>query len=192
MLADCIEGDRRFGLTPPGRESESPDEGSVGCIAEVRVNQELPDGRSNIVVLGGPRFVVDRIVPDPAPYYVGAVELFDDDQGSEPSAEQTGRLREEFLHYQTLMRSLHDLDPGESELPDDALELSFAAAAGTECDVAVKQRLLMERSTARRVEALLALLPALAGITEKALVIHRRAHANGKGEGAHPGLETGG
>ncbi len=192
MLADCLESDRRFGITPPGRDTEAPDEGAVGCIAEVRVNQELPDGRSNIVVQGGPRFVVNGIVPDPAPYYVGAVEPFDDDQGTEPSAEQTVRLREQFLYYQALVRNLHDLEPGESELPDSPLELSFAAAAGAECDTAVKQRLLMERSTAQRVEALLALLPTLADIAGKALLIHRRAHGNGKGEGAHPGLEAGG
>ena len=59
MLADCLAGDRRFGITPAGTDDELPEPGTVGCIAEVRVNQELPDGRSNIVVLGGERFVLD-------------------------------------------------------------------------------------------------------------------------------------
>ena len=61
MLADCLAGDRRFGITPPGQAGEAPDPGMVGCIAEVRVNQQLPDGRSNIVVLGGERFVVSGV-----------------------------------------------------------------------------------------------------------------------------------
>ena len=39
------------------------------------------------------------------------------------------------------------------------LALSFHVAAAIECDPGVKQRLLVERSTARRVEALLLLVP---------------------------------
>lgn len=182
MLADCLGGDRRFGLTPPGSGQEAPDPGSVGCIAEVRVNQELPDGRSNIVVLGDLRFVVERILPDPAPYHVGAVETFDDDAGSAPPDDRVERLREVFLQYREVVRHLNDLEPDEAELPGDARGLSFHAAAGADCDPAIKQRLLAERSTARRVEALLLLLPVLAGVAEKALDVHRRAHSNGKGE----------
>ena len=190
MLADCLDGDRRFGLTPPGNAGEAPDPGSVGCIAEVRVNQELPDGRSNIVVLGGMRFVIERILPDPVPYCVGAVETFDDEAGTAPPDERTARLREVFLQYREMLRHLNDLEPEEAELPADALGLSFHAAAGAECDAAIKQRLLAERSTARRVEALLLLLPVLANAAEKALDVHRRAHTNGKG-GVHTGLAAG-
>jgi Lon protease-like protein len=190
MLADCLSGDRRFGMTPPGREQEAPDPGSVGCIAEVRVNQEFPDGRSNIIVLGGMRFIVQRILPDPAPYYVGAVDTFEDEAGTEPPDDRTTRLRDVFLHYRELLRHLNDLEPAEAELPADALGLSFHAAAGAECDAAIKQRLLAERSTVKRVEALLLLLPVLAAAAEKALDVHRRAHTNGKG-GAHTGLAAG-
>ncbi|MGH7498827.1 MAG: LON peptidase substrate-binding domain-containing protein, partial [Gemmatimonadales bacterium] len=155
MLADCLAGDRQFGMTLPGRDEEAPEAGAVGCTAEIRVNQELPDGRSNIVVLGGLRFVVSRLLPDPAPYYVAAVETFDDDADSTPPADRTERLREVYLHYQELLRHLNDVEPEEVELPADPVSLSYHAAAGAECDAAVKQRLLSERSTARRVEALL-------------------------------------
>ena len=79
MLADCLAGDRRFGITPAGAAREAPDPGMVGCTAEVRVNQELPDGRSNIVVLGGDRFVVTELLDEPLPYHVASVEPFDDD-----------------------------------------------------------------------------------------------------------------
>ena len=73
MLADCLADDRRFGITPAGADGEAPDPGMVGCTAEVRVNQELPDGRSNIVVLGGDRFVVARVLEEPLPYHVASV-----------------------------------------------------------------------------------------------------------------------
>src|SRR6266542_2592016 len=36
MLADCLIGDRRFGVVQPGGEVEAPDRGAVGCVAEVR------------------------------------------------------------------------------------------------------------------------------------------------------------
>ena len=190
MLADCLDGDRRFGLTPPGSSGAAPDPGSVGCIAEVRVKQELPDGRSNIIVLGGKRFVLRRILADPAPYWVGAVQTFDDEAGTAPPEGRTAQLRSLFLQYRELLKLLNDLEPEEMELSPDALGLSFQAAASAECDATIKQRLLAERSTARRVELLLLLLPVLAGTTEKALEVHRRAHTNGTG-GVYTGLAAG-
>jgi Lon protease-like protein len=190
MLSDCLAGDRRFGITPTGRANEAPDPGTVGCLAEVRVNQELPDGRSNIVVIGGMRFVVERLLQDAAPYHIAAVETFDDQAGTAPPADRATRLREVFLQYREMLRLLNDLEPDDAELPAEALDLSFHASAVAECDPAIKQRLLSERSTAQRVEALLLLLPVLTSAAERALEIHRRAHTNGKG-GAQTGLATG-
>ena len=187
MLSDCLAGDRRFGITATGSGGETPDPGTVGCVAEVRVNQELPDGRSNIVVLGGMRFVIHRLVPDAAPYLVAVVETFDDDSDTLPADDRADRLKAVFLQYQELRRNLHDLEADDTELPTDALGLSFHAAAGADCDHSIKQRLLTERSTARRVESLLLLLPVLTSAAERALDVHRRAHTNGKG-GAPSGL----
>jgi hypothetical protein len=45
----------------------------------------------------------------------------------------------------------------------------------------VKQRLLAERSTVRRVDALIMLLPVLTSTVERGIKVHRRAHGNGKG-----------
>ena len=183
MLADCLAGDRRFGITPTGAEREPPDPGAVGCIAEVRVNQEMPDGRSNIVVLGGSRFVVKHDLSEPVPYYVASVEPFDDDPGSEPAPEAMTRLREAFLRYHAVLRQLHDLEPEETSLPEEPKAFSFHVSAAADCDLGVKQRLLAERSTARRVEALLLLLPILTSGAESGLRVHRHAHGNGRGTG---------
>jgi Lon protease-like protein len=181
MLSDCLAGDRRFGITTVASTGEPPEPGTIGCVAEVRVNQELPDGRSNIMVLGGLRFVVHRLVPDAAPYLMATVETFGDDPDTLPAEDRADHLRTLLLHYQELRRNLHDLGPEESEVPSDALGLSFYAAAAADCDLSIKQRLLTERSTARRVESLLLLLPVLASAAERALDVHRRAHSNGKG-----------
>jgi ATP-dependent Lon protease len=181
MLEDCLAGDRRFGITPPGQAGEAPDPGTVGCIAEVRVNQQLPDGRSNIVVLGGDRFVVRELLDDPAPYHVATVRTFEELPGTLPSAEHTAKLREAFTRYATLVRELSDALPQDPELPEDPVALSFHAAAGLDIDPAIKQRLLVERSTASRVGALLLALPPLTAAAEQALEVHRRAHTNGQG-----------
>ncbi|HUF34656.1 MAG TPA: LON peptidase substrate-binding domain-containing protein [Gemmatimonadales bacterium] len=181
LLADCLAGDRRFGITPPGAEGERPGPGTVGCVAEVRVNQELPDGRSNIVVLGGSRFVVRRELNETTPYQVAEVEPFDDETGSDPPADAVRQLGELFLRYHGLLRQLHDVEPEEVTLPDEPLALSFHVAAGVECDPGVKQRLLAERHTGRRVEALLLLVPILTSGVESALRVHHRAHGNGQG-----------
>jgi ATP-dependent Lon protease len=181
MLEDCLAGDRRFGITPTGRTGEAPDPGMVGCTAEVRVNQQLPDGRSNIVVFGGDRFVVATLLDDPAPYHVASVRTFEDDPHSAPDAARLGELRAAFLRYASLVRELSDVPPEEPELPEDPVGLSFHAAAGLDIDPVLKQRLLVERSTSRRVEALLLALPPLTATAERALEVHQRAHTNGHG-----------
>ncbi|HEX2219217.1 MAG TPA: LON peptidase substrate-binding domain-containing protein [Gemmatimonadales bacterium] len=189
MLTDCLAGDRRFGITPPAQEDRLPDPGTVGCIAEIRVNQELPDGRSNIIVLGGDRFVIARGLDEGTPYFVAMVQTFDEEPGTEPAEDDSARLRQAFAGYYALLRQLNDVEPEEPSLPDDAAGLSFHVAAAIECDPGVKQRLLVERSTARRVEALLMLVPILTASVESALRVHRRAHTNGRG-GARPDVVT--
>ena len=181
MLSDCLLGDRRFGLTPVNGDSELPGRGAIGCVAEVRVNQELPDGRSNIVVVGGPRFVLSRVLEEPTPYMVAMVQTFEDDVDLEPPEEDGSELRDLYGRYFAGLRELHDAMPEEPVLPDDAAALSFHIAGGIECDLGVKQRLLAERSTTRRIKALLLLLPVLTSAIESGLKIHRRAHTNGKG-----------
>ncbi|MEO6057753.1 MAG: LON peptidase substrate-binding domain-containing protein [Gemmatimonadales bacterium] len=189
MLADCLAGDRRFGITPTGTVREAPDAGMVGCTAEVRVNEELPDGRANVVVLGGERFVVADMLDEPLPYHVARVDPFDEDPDTEPAAERATELRSAFTRYATLVRKLSDVAPDEPDLPAEPLGLSFHVAAAIEVETAVKLRLLAERSTARRVEALLRVLPPLSGAIEEALAVHRRAQGNGRGH-ARPDLPT--
>lgn len=184
MLADCLAADRRFGITPVPGAHEIPGPGTVGCIAEVRVNQELPDGRSNIVVLGGSRFVLSRLLDESRPYLVALIQTFEDEPDSQPPAEDIASLSTLFIRYFGLLRQLNDAESEEPALPEEPLTLSFQVAGALECDPGVKQRLLAERSTARRVKALLLLLPVLTSALETALKVHQRAHTNGKGGSA--------
>ena len=190
MLADCLAGDRRFGLTPMQDNEDPPGPGAVGCIAEVRVNQELPDGRSNIVVVGESRFTLSRLVEESEPYLVAMVQTFEDEPGTDASAEEIASLRGLAVQYFGCLRELNDQTPDDLALPDDGVRLSFQVAGSIECDLGVKQRLLVERSTARRIRSLTLLLPILTSAAESAIKIHRRAHSNGKG-GTAPDVLTG-
>ncbi|HEU4588505.1 MAG TPA: LON peptidase substrate-binding domain-containing protein [Gemmatimonadales bacterium] len=181
LLSDCLESDRRFGITLASNEREIPASGAVGCVAEVRSSDLLPDGRSNIIVLGRVRFTVRDVVADPAPYHVALVEEFDDLPDTTPPAELLRELREQFAGYYATLRQLHDAPPEELRLTEDPVPLTFAIAAAIECDAAIKQRLLATRSTLERARLLLQLLPTLTATTERALRVHRRAHTNGKG-----------
>jgi Lon protease-like protein len=187
MLADCLAADRRFGVTPASQTSETPGPGTIGCVAEVRVNQELPDGRSTIVVVGGSRFVLSRLLDESLPYLVATVEAFEDDAGTEPLPEDIESLRQLFARYFAALRELNDTMPEDLTFPDDPASLSFQVAGGLECDLGVKQRFLAERSTARRIKALVLLLPVLTSAVESGIKVHRRAHGNGKG-GAIPDM----
>jgi Lon protease-like protein len=189
LLSDCLAGNRRFGITPPGESREAPDLGAVGSVAEVRANDQLPDGRSNIVVVGGARFTVRDVVAGAAPYHVGVVEEFEDLPDTAPPAELLGDLRARFGRYYATLRQLHDAQPEELALTEEPLPLSFTVSAALECDFGIKQRLLATRSTDERVRLLLRLLPVLATAAESALRVHRRAHTNGKG-GVHSVLPS--
>ena len=151
------------------------------------MNQELPDGRSNIVVLGGSRFVLSHRSRSPYPYLVAMVQTFDDDAGHRTRRRgDASELRELFGRYLLAFASSTTSVPEEPALPEDPLPASpFSVAGCIECDLGVKQRLLAERSTARRIKALRLLLPVLTSRVEQPLRIHRRAHTNGKG-GALP------
>lgn len=186
LLSDCLEGDRQFGITLASNEREIPAPGTVGCVAEVRSSDRLPDGRSNIMVLGRTRFTVREVVADPAPYHVALVDEFDELPETTPPPELLRDLREQFAAYYVTLRQLHDAPPEELRLTEDPVSLTFAIAAAIECDAAIKQRLLATRSTVERARLLLQLVPTLTAITERALRVHRRAHTNGKGLHAVP------
>src|SRR2546421_5558327 len=81
LLADCLAADRRFGIADvpaepaPGSES-LPRAGDVGCVALIQKTQGLPDGGSNILTVGGRRFLLVDWVGSDRPYRLGRVEGF--------------------------------------------------------------------------------------------------------------------
>lgn len=186
LLADCLDGDRRFGLLPAAAEGP-PTTGVIGTVAEIRATQQLADGRSNIVVSGERRFMLRRYLEDPAPYFVGLVDPFDDEAEDADLAERhTPDLRRLADRCAEALRQLTDA-PAQSNWAADPGTLSFQIAAMLEIDRDFKRRFLGMRSAAHRVVLLLELLPTIVSDLEARGAVRTRASRNGRG-GAHPDI----
>ncbi len=102
MLADCLAGERRLAvvLLRPGWEEDyygRPAVYSVAGAGEIIQSEMLPDGRSNIVLRGLGRVVIDEEVSSPNPYRIASVSWLDDvypPRGEEALDPQIERLRQ--------------------------------------------------------------------------------------------------
>src|SRR4029077_4585038 len=114
--------------------------GDVGCVALIRSNQPLPDGRSNIETVGERRFVLQSWVSSTHPYRVAAVEEFDDDPTD--AAEVTtlaADVREGFTRLARAHGVLTEREDQEIELPSDPHRLPSQGAASLEPAAPAKQ-----------------------------------------------------
>ncbi len=186
LLADCMDGDRRFGIVyaaPDQKHDPEPAPGDVGCVAHILSTQGLPDGRSDILTTGEQRFVLLEWLATDRPYRMARVEEFVDDAGDDTESEGLViNVRKDFL------RVMDALEQEPPELPIDPEALSFRVAASLELEAVAKIALLSIRSTTVRLRRLAALLQPLAADAERRAVVRHRARSNGKG-GAHPQIE---
>lgn len=102
MLDDCLAGDRRLAvaLLRPGWEADyygRPPIYSVAGAGEIVESEMLPDGRSNIVLKGLGRIVINGETRSSKLYRIARVSWLDDvypSRGEEAVAHQTRRLRQ--------------------------------------------------------------------------------------------------
>ncbi|MGH7664559.1 MAG: LON peptidase substrate-binding domain-containing protein [Gemmatimonadaceae bacterium] len=186
MLSDCLEGDRVFGVLfrPLELDERELAPGCVGCEASVVNSEELPDGRSNIIVTGGSRFALSRFVDSDHPYHVGEVERYEDLPESESLAPIATRLKALFERAGRAARTLADDAKPLPALPDDPALLSFTVAALIDLDSPSRQRLLSSRSARARLAELEELLHGTLGNIEMRAALHIRARSNGHGRAA--------
>jgi uncharacterized protein len=153
---------RRFGVIAIREGRESDENGvralyQVGCTAEVRQVEPLPDGRFDLVTTGARRFRL-RSVDRSRPYLTGDVEYLD-----EPAGEAAPVLAESvarwYRAYRDLLLAARGQPPRESaHLPGDPVVLSYLVAAAMVLDLSDKQLLLQAPDGASRLRAELALL----------------------------------
>ncbi|MGH7615268.1 MAG: LON peptidase substrate-binding domain-containing protein [Gemmatimonadales bacterium] len=184
LLADSLAGDRRFGVTyaaeSPG-QVRTPRPGDVGCVAEIRSTQDLPDGRSNIVTVGERRFTLLDWLPTARLYRLARVEEFADEHGDPVEVSAiAAEVRRDFMRLLTALAALTDRPEEPPTLPDEPELLSFQVAAELEFEPPAKLELLRVRSTLARLHRLAALLAPLAADAERRATVRRHARRNGK------------
>ncbi len=159
MLVDVETRRNLFGVTLFEQESEAargPEPGSVGCVAEVREVNPLPDGRSNILTNGIIRYRLLQYVDEGTPYLVGDIEFFEDVVESksvlQPIADEVYDL------FERVAKAAFRLSGARGSLPDipktDPESLSFLVTAAFNLDNAVKYGLLKLTSTSERLRKL--------------------------------------
>lgn len=182
LLRDILRGERLFGIVS-GAGSEPPP-GSVGVVAEVVTHQALDDGRSNILVRGTERFVVQELVESDRPYLMAKVVTFADEADAPHLGSESLRtLRALGTRCRRAMATLADL-PLVEDAPQEPGELTWQVAATVPWDPSQGAPFLMLRTPGERAELLLRLLPGIVPDLERRASVHRKAGTNG--QGLHP------
>jgi ATP-dependent Lon protease len=187
MIKDIELTKNLFGLSffdPQETDLNVPEIGSVGCAAEVREIQMLPDGRSNILAIGIVRYVLEGYVETNEPYQIGEVSFFEDNVENE---ENLKPLAEEVLGlFMRLADAAQELSGDRRQFPDISQappeQLSFLISAAFNFDAELKYEILKTVSTTQRLEKLGEALRQSVGKIEESARIHKVAKTNGHGE----------
>lgn len=189
LLADCVEGDHRFGLINlPGTmpEQELP-RGRVGCVARIESVQQLPDGCSNIRVAGEERFALERLVDSTHPYHVGEVESYlDADEPREPLDALADDVLSLFGRVASAARVLGDDRAPIPGFERDPILLSYRIMSVVDTPAEARYALLCSRSPLGRLREIETMLSAVVGPLEERAAMHQRARGNGRGRGGAP------
>lgn len=187
MIADVEAGNRLFGLSYFGVDDPTPVKpglGHLGCAAEIREIETMPDGRSNIVIGGVIRYRMEDYVDSEASYLVGDVSFFEDIPVDESETEKLNALAKEVTELFTrVANAAHRISGERSPLPDlpdiDAERLSYLISAAFNFEDHVKFELMETRSTEVRLEKLRVVLKQAAVKIEETENIHKVSKTNG-------------
>jgi len=184
MLQDIEHENKLFGLSyldPKENFAERPPLGSVGCVAEVREVQAMPDGRSNILTAGIIRYRLLDYVDLGAPYLTAEVDFFkdirEDEVALQPAADEIFRL------FERVAKAAFDLSGNRGKFPEiqrsDPEQLSFLVTAAFGLDNELKYKLLVMESTIKRLNRLRGILSQAVEKMEESADIHKAAQTNG-------------
>lgn len=151
---------RRFGVVAIRAGAEagdpSPELYDVGCTAEIREIDALPDGRFRLVTVGGTRFRL-RDVDSSRPYLVGEVSPLGEEVGdTDVAAVLAARVRRRYARYlRALLDARGEPEADAPELPDEPLVLSYVVPATALLLLEERQALLAAPDVASRLRAAL-------------------------------------
>lgn len=184
MLKDIGLEKNLFGVTYFNEENtlaKKPPIDTIGCVAEVREIQTLPDGRSNLLAVGVIRYRLLDYVETGDQYFVGDVEFFEDDAEEElilqPLAEEV------FVLFKRIAKAAHKLSGERGKFPDipqaEPQALSFLVTAAFNLEPEMKYKMIETRSTIERLDKLREILVQTVGKMEESADIHKISQTNG-------------
>ena len=184
MLNDVRAGNSLFGVSyfdASTSDRDAPTVGTVGCVAEVTETQGLPDGRSNILMVGIIRYRVEEYVDRDNPYLLARVSYFEDDEEDPNVLSESARdVAEIFTRIARAVRTINDERASLPDISDtEPQRLSFLVAAAMEVDTQIKQDMLEMRSTGQRLSQLREVLKRAVSNYEERARIHELAKGNG-------------
>jgi ATP-dependent Lon protease len=185
MLTDIELRRNLFGITffdqEEGAFPERPPTGSVGCAAEVRETNMLPDGRSNILTSGVIRYRLLEYLDVGTPYLSGSIEFFEDDP--EDSADLEPVANDVFDLFERIARAAFKLSGNRGSFPEipkaEPEQLSFLVTAAFNLDNELKYRMIEMTSTSERLTKLRNILEQTVGTMEENADITKAAQTNG-------------
>ena len=184
MLNDVAQTGNKFGIVlfePVEAFTDRPAQGSIGCVAEIRDNEKLDDGRANILSVGTVRFRLLDFADTGTPYLMGEIEFFEDEPENpevlEPLADEV------FEIFQRVARAAFKLSGKRGNFPEisrtEPETFSFLTAAAFSFENGLKYELIQTTSTIKRLERLRLILEKAAGELESGAEIHEAAKTNG-------------
>ncbi len=177
MIGEAIRDKTEFGVVLSA-EKDIADVGCTGIIEEV--TERYPDGRLDIVVVGMRRFEILDLDSEKS-YLRGAVNFFNDEETEAASPEVA---KQALKGYTELRASSRTLETAEPKWQDPQLSFQLAQAIP---DVAFRQRLLVSRSEAERIQLLAEFIPQ--HIKLQKYIEHIKSVAPTNGHGPHSVVE---
>jgi Lon protease-like protein len=170
LIGECLREQREFGLVLEDADGLR----AIGTRASVvEVTELFDDGRLNVVVEGGERFVLVAETGGRS-FRTGEVEPLPDEAGEEPAAAAAERARALLAEVAAVAETPVELPPVESP------HLSWELGARIDFGAAVKQELLELRSEPARLARLVELLQQALGALRLEREVRERAGRNGK------------
>ncbi|MDI1242499.1 MAG: LON peptidase substrate-binding domain-containing protein [bacterium] len=163
MLKDIELRRNLFGVSFFEQQSdfdEKPEVGSIGCVAEVRQSQTLPEERSNIVTFGLIRYRLIDYVDTGTPYLNAHIQFFEDD----PESDEVLKPRSDEVYelFERIAKAAFKLSGNRGRFPEVPRaapeQLSFLVAAAFNLDNAIKTEFIEITSTSERLTRLKAIL----------------------------------
>lgn len=160
---------------------DRPALGSIGCVAEVRQAQALPDERSNILTFGLIRYRLLDYVDIGTSYHSAEVHFFEDE--AEPKEELEPIADEVFKLFERMAKAAFKLSGNRGRFPEvpraEPEQLSFLVAAAFNLDNDIKSEFVELTSTSERLRRLKAILDQAVNQMESNADLHVVAQKNG-------------